>query len=71
MAEGIARSMYGRQIYVDSAGAKKGELDPGAYAFSLRGSRYSGSGEVRAYNAAIHVLLLPSDRLFHSDFELP
>lgn len=48
-----------------------GELDPGAYAFSLRGSRYSGSGEVRAYNAAIHVLLLPSDRLFHSDFELP
>ncbi len=28
MAEGIARSMYGRQIYVDSAGAKKGELDP-------------------------------------------
>ncbi len=28
MAEGIARSMYGRQMYVDSAGAKKGELDP-------------------------------------------
>jgi len=48
-----------------------GELDPGTYAFSLWGSRYSGSGEVRAYNAAIHVLLLPSDRLFHSDFELP
>lgn len=47
------------------------ELDPGTYAFSLQGSRYSGSGEVRAYNAAIHVLLLPSDRLFHSDFELP
>ncbi len=48
-----------------------GELDPGTFTFSLRGSRYSGSGEVRAYNAALHVLLLPSDRLFYSDFELP
>ncbi len=28
MAEGIARSLYGRQIYIDSAGAKKGESDP-------------------------------------------
>ena len=48
-----------------------GELNPGTYAFSLQGSRYSGSGEVRAYDAAVHVLLLPSDRLFYSDFELP
>ena len=28
MAMGIARSMLGRRVYIDSAGAKKGELDP-------------------------------------------
>lgn len=47
------------------------ELDPGTHAFGLQGLRLNGSGEIRAYNAAIHVLMLPSDRLFHTDFELP
>jgi hypothetical protein len=47
------------------------ELDPGAYAFGLQGARFRGSGEVRACNAAIHALMLPSDRLFHADVEQP
>lgn len=48
-----------------------GELDPGTHTFGLQGARYGGPGEVRAYNAAVHVLLMPSDRLFRADFELP